>query len=67
MPGASTRFAFAVKDNDPVMQVREIMNALIGSIRTTSTSFRDPAQAQGLHLETPTEFFTPLEPLRTDG
>ena len=26
-------------------------------------SFRDPGQAQGLHLETPTEFFTPLEPL----
>lgn len=63
----ATRFAFAVRDGNPVMQVREIMNALIGSIRTTLMSFRDPGQAQGLHLETPAEFFTPLEPLRTDG
>jgi uncharacterized protein YegL len=63
----ATRFAFKVKDTDPVLQVREIMNALIGSIRTTSTSFRDPGQAQGLHLETPAEFFTPLEPLTTDA
>lgn len=64
----ASRFAFGVKHNDdPVLQVREIMNALIGSIRTTSTSFRDPSQAQGLHLETPPEFFTPLEPLTTDG
>ena len=61
----ATRFAFKVKDTDPVLQVREIMNALIGSIRTTSMSFRDPGQAQGLHLETPAEFFTPLEPLTT--
>jgi uncharacterized protein YegL len=61
----ATRYAFAAKQTDPVVQVREIMNALIGSIRTTSTSFRDPAQADGLHLETPAEFFTPLPALST--
>jgi uncharacterized protein YegL len=61
----ATRFSFEAKDQDPVVQVREIMNALIGSIRTTSTSFRDPSQAQGLHLEAPAEYFTPLPPLET--
>jgi len=61
----ATQHAFSVKDADPVDQVREIMNALIGSIRTTSTSFRDPAQADGLRLETPTEYFTPLPPMTT--
>ncbi len=59
----ATRFSFLAKDADPATQVREIMNALIGSIRTTSTSFHDPSQADGLHLETPTEFFTPLPPM----
>jgi uncharacterized protein YegL len=59
----ATRFAFLTKDVDPSLQVREIINALIGSIRTTSTSFRDPSQADGLHLEAPTEFFTPLPPM----
>jgi uncharacterized protein YegL len=61
----ATRFAFLAKDSDPVMQVREIMNALIGSIRTTSTSFRDPGQADGLHLDVPAQYFTPLESLST--
>lgn len=61
----ATRFSFDAKGQDPVVQVREIMNALIGSIRTTSTSFRDPSQAEGLHLEAPAEFFTPLPPLQT--
>jgi uncharacterized protein YegL len=50
---------------DPAVQVREIMNALVGSIRTTSTSFRDPNQTDGLHLEAPSEFFTPLPPMQT--
>jgi uncharacterized protein YegL len=64
----ATRFAFTVKeDTDPTVQVREIMDALIGSIRTTSMSFRDPGKAHGLYLETPAEFFTPLEPLTTDA
>jgi uncharacterized protein YegL len=61
----ATRFSFMAKDRDPVIQVREIMNALIGSIRTTSTSFRDPTQAQGLHLEAPSQFFTALPPMTT--
>lgn len=61
----ATRFSFLAKNQDPVMAVREIMNALIGSIRTTSNSFRDPGQAQGLHLEAPAEYFTPLPPLQT--
>jgi uncharacterized protein YegL len=61
----ATRYSFKTKDADPVVQVREIMNALIGSIRTTSTSFRDPGQAQGLHLEAPGEYFTPLPPMHT--
>jgi uncharacterized protein YegL len=66
MQRIATRHAFLVKDHlDPVVQVREIMNALIGSIRTTSTSFRDPGQADGLHLETPTEYFTPLPAITT--
>lgn len=56
----ATRYAFRVKDAPPADQVREIINALIGSIRTTSTSFRDPNQADGLHIEAPTEFFTAL-------
>lgn len=56
----ATRFAFVAKDQDPVTQVREIMNAIIGSIRTTSTSLADPSKAQGLYLDTPTEHFTPL-------
>jgi uncharacterized protein YegL len=56
----ATRFAFMAKDQDPVTQVREIMNALIGSIRTTSTSLADPSKQQGLYLDTPTEHFTPL-------
>lgn len=56
----ATRFCFRATDRDPVVQVREIMNALIGSIRTTSTSFRDPSQAEGLHLEVPTEHFAEL-------
>lgn len=59
----ASRFAFEAKGVDPALQVREIINALIGSIRTTSTSFRDPRQADGLHLEAPTEFFTPLPPM----
>lgn len=32
----ATRFAFMAKGQDPVAQVREIMNAIIGSIRTPS-------------------------------
>jgi uncharacterized protein YegL len=59
----ATRFSFMAKDAPPEVQVREIINALIGSIRTTSTSFRDPAQNDGLHIEAPTEFFTPLPPM----
>lgn len=61
----ATRFAFSMKDSDPVVQVREIMNALLNSIRTTSMSFRDPSQADGLHLETPTQHFTQLPPMTT--
>jgi uncharacterized protein YegL len=59
----ATRYAFMAMHNDPAVQVREIMQALIGSIRTTSTSFRDPGKADGLHLETPPEHFTPLPQL----
>jgi uncharacterized protein YegL len=59
----ATRFSFLTADADPALQVREIVNALIGSIRTTSTSFRDPSQADGLHLEASSEFFTPLPPM----
>jgi uncharacterized protein YegL len=61
----ANRYAFLAKHNDPAVQVREIMQALIGSIRTTSTSFRDPSQTDGLHIEAPTEFFTPLPALST--
>jgi len=61
----ATRFAFLAKDQDPAMQVREIMNALIRSIRSSSSSFRDPTQAEGLHLEAPSEYFTPLPPMKT--
>jgi uncharacterized protein YegL len=59
----ASRFSFLAEEADPALQVREIVNALIGSIRTTSTSFRDPSQADGLHLEAPSEFFTPLPPM----
>jgi uncharacterized protein YegL len=59
----ATRFAFLTKDADPATQVREIIRALIGSIRTTSRSFRDPSQQDGLHLQAPSEFFTPLAPI----
>ena len=61
----ATRFAFLAKDADPAVQVREIMQAVIGSIRTTSASFRDPGQTEGLHVQAPPEYFTPLPPLRT--
>ena len=60
----ATRYSFLAKDQDPATQVREIMQALIGSIRTTSTSFRDPTQTDGLHLDVPTEYFTPLPPMQ---
>lgn len=63
MQRIATRFAFVAKDADPAMQVREIMNALIGSIRTTSTSMQDPAQADGLHVEAPSAHFTALPAL----
>ena len=59
----ATRYSFVATDRDPAVQVREIINALIGSIRTTSTSFRDPSRADGLHLEAPKEFFAPLPPM----
>jgi uncharacterized protein YegL len=65
MRRTATRYAFMAKDHDPVVQVREIMNALIGSIRTTSTSFHDPRQQDGLHLQVPEEHFTPLPRLET--
>lgn len=61
----ATRFAFLAKETDPVVQVREIMNALLNSIRTTSTSFRDPTQAEGLHIEAPAEHFAPLPKMST--
>ncbi len=57
----ATRFAFQSKDVDPVVQVREIMNALISSIRTSSQSFSDPAKADGLHLDVPEDRFVSLE------
>lgn len=56
----ATRFAFLAKDGDPAHQVREIMNAIIGSIRTTSTSFHDPDQEGGLHIEADSTTFTRL-------
>jgi len=56
----ATRFAFVAKETDPPAQVREIMKALQNSIRTTSQSFRDPAQAEGLHIDAPTEYCTQL-------
>jgi uncharacterized protein YegL len=34
----ATRFCFMAKDNDPVSAVREIINVIVGSIRTTSRS-----------------------------
>jgi uncharacterized protein YegL len=59
----ATRHAFRAKVTDPVVAVREIMSSLMNSIRTTSTSFRDPNQAQGLHIEPSPGFFTPMEAL----
>jgi uncharacterized protein YegL len=59
----ATRFSFLARESDPAVQVREITRALIGSIRTTSTSFRDPNQQDGLHLQAPAEYFTPLAPI----
>ena len=56
----ATRFAFMSKDSDPATQVREIMHALLSSIRTASASFRDPNQSDGLTVDAPTEHFTPL-------
>jgi uncharacterized protein YegL len=62
----ANRFAFRAKnEGDPASQVREIMNALIGSIVTTSTSFQDPSQTGGLHLETPSEHFAQLPTMAT--
>ncbi|GAA4588356.1 uncharacterized protein YegL [Actinoplanes octamycinicus] len=59
----ATRFAFEAKGDDTVNQVREIMSAIVRSIRTTSTSLADPSKAQGLYLDTPTETFTQLPTL----
>ncbi|BCJ41052.1 hypothetical protein GCM10010168_46500 [Actinoplanes ianthinogenes] len=59
----ATRFAFQAKGDDTVNQVREIMSAIVRSIRTTSTSLADPSKAQGLYLDTPTETFTQLPTL----
>jgi uncharacterized protein YegL len=59
----ATRYAFMSKDSDPATQVREIMHALLSSIRTASASFRDPSQADGLTIDAPTEHFTPLPKL----
>ena len=56
----ATRFAFVAKSADPVVQVREILQALIGSIRTTSTSMVDPTKQEGLYLDAPSEHFTQL-------
>ncbi|WP_329107993.1 VWA domain-containing protein [Micromonospora sp. NBC_01699] len=61
----ATRFAFEAKHDDPAVQVREIMNTLIGSIRASSASLADPSQVQGLHIEAPTEHFTALPALST--
>lgn len=57
----ATRFAFQSTDRDPVVQVREIMSALISSIRTSSQSFSDPGKADGLHLDVPEEHFVSLD------
>jgi len=62
----ATRYAFRSKDRDPVDQVREIMQALLNSIRTTSSSFRDPNQADGLHIEAPSEHFAELPRMTLD-
>lgn len=59
----ATRFAFLAKHGDPAEQVREIMNAIVGSIRTTSASFHDPGQDGGLHIEADSKLFTQLPPL----
>ncbi|GLY06943.1 VWA domain-containing protein [Actinoplanes sp. NBRC 101535] len=56
----ASRFTFTAKGEDPATQVGEIMDAILGSIRTTSTSLADPAKAQGLYLDTPAAHFTPL-------
>lgn len=57
----ATRFAFLSRDTDPVSQVREVMHALLSSIRTSSQSFSDPSKADGLHLDVPAEKFVQLE------
>lgn len=56
----ATRFVFMAKDRDPVDQVREIISALMNSIRTTSTSLADPSKQEGLYLDVPSEHFTAL-------
>jgi uncharacterized protein YegL len=56
----ATRFAFMANETDPAVAVKEIINALISSIRTTSRSFHDPDQADGLHIDAPSDLFTPL-------
>lgn len=61
----STKFSFRAKAGDAAVQVREIMNSLIGSIRTTSTSVRDPSMDGGLHVDAPAEYFTPLSMTQT--
>ena len=52
--------AFLANHGDPAHQVREIMNAIIGSIRTTLASFHDPDQEGGLHIEADNKTFTRL-------
>ncbi|MFI5712641.1 VWA domain-containing protein [Kribbella sp. NPDC051620] len=59
----ASRFAFMANDTNPADAVREIINALISSIRTTSRSFHDPNQVDGLHIDAPRTHFTPLEKL----
>jgi uncharacterized protein YegL len=56
----ATRFAFMSKDVNPAAAVKEIINALISSIRTTSRSFHDPNQADGLRIDAPAENFARL-------
>ncbi|MGN9841283.1 vWA domain-containing protein [Nonomuraea sp. H19] len=62
----ATTFAFDCRDADPAIQVREIIKTLIKSIKTTSASLTDPSQAQGLHLDTPTEHFARLPTIPMD-
>jgi len=59
----ATRFAFLAKNGNPAQQVREIINAIVHSIQTTSTSFHDPGQDGGLHIEADSKLFTRLPPL----